>query len=310
MATWAAACASRAPAPSLAPAAGTAAASAPAAAADRSARPGPGDDPDRPGRLGALAWLEGRWQTGGAADGAVEHWTRVDGALLGVGFTAKGGRTAFFEVLNIQLDGDVPVYQAIPGGKHEAKFRLTGGGEPGQQRADFSNPQHDWPRTLHYERAGDTLRARASAPGGRTEEYAWQRGPAAHAAEVEAADRAFAADVAARRLDGWVDWFDADGAMWDDRPVTGRDRVRAFMAPTFSRDDFHITWSPVASGLSPAGDLGYTVGRAHAAWRAGPGDPTSPYCAVYVTIWRRQPAATWRVLFDVGFPGPCAAGPD
>jgi ketosteroid isomerase-like protein len=279
-----AACASHAPAPS-------AGSSAPAA------------DP-----IAALGWLEGRWQTGTATDGATEHWARIDAALIGVGLTAKGGRTAFFEVFDLRLDGDVPVYHAIPGGQHQARFRLTEGGQPGQTRALFSNPQHDWPQALRYERTGDTLRARASAPGGRTEEYAWQLGPAGRAAELEAADRAFAADVARRGIDAWGDWFDADGAMWNDRPVKGHESVRASMAPVFSRDDFRIVWSPVASGLSPAGDLGYTVGRGQATWKAKPGEPISPYCSIYVTIWRRQADATWRVLFDVGFPRTCAAG--
>jgi ketosteroid isomerase-like protein len=259
--------------------------------------------------MASLTWLEGRWQTGDASDGGAEHWTRIGAKLLGIGFTAKAGRTAFFEVLAIQMEEGVPVYTAMPAGKREVKFRYSEGGKPSQSRATFSNPQHDFPKSLHYERDGNTLRARAAAPGAAAQEFTWQLTGDAKAAELEAADRAFAADVAARGLDAWIEWFDPEGSQWSKGPVVGKERIRHLMAPMFARKDFRFLWEPVASGMSPAGDLGYTVGRARLTWTTDSGAPSPPACPIYITIWRKQPDSKWRALFDAGFPGDCAGAP-
>jgi ketosteroid isomerase-like protein len=102
-----------------------------------------------------------------------------------------------------------------------------------------------------------------------------------------------------------VHWFDPEGVQWRDGPVAGPERIRQLMAPSFARPDFRLTWTPVASGMSPAGDLGYTIGRSRATWTdAGAAAP--PYCGSYATIWRRQADGSWRVLFDAGWELSCA----
>jgi ketosteroid isomerase-like protein len=256
--------------------------------------------------LAPIAWLEGRWQTAAPADPAAEHWTRVGPSLHGVGFTTKGGRTSFFEVLLIHHKDGGLVYTAMPGGRRIVDFPAR---EIGDRSAVFANPTHDFPQTLHYRRAGDGLAATAAAPGATAQEFAWQLGPAGSAAELEAADRAFAADVAARGLDAWPEWFDPEGVQWRDKPVVGREAIRALMAPSFAAPDFRIDWAPVASGMSPAGDLGYTVGRARATWKGEDGAPAPPYCGTYVTIWRRQANGDWRALFDTGWDDRCPDQP-
>jgi ketosteroid isomerase-like protein len=254
-----------------------------------------------------VGWLEGRWQTGSDAggDGGIEHWIRIGDTLHGVGLTARGGRTVSFEVLAVSRVDGVPVYTAMPSGRRMVDFRMREGGEGS---AVFANPANDFPEELHYRRTGDALAARLTGRGGGPEDFAWRLGPAGRAAELEDADRAFAAGVAARGLDAWVEWFDAEGAQWRDGPIVGREQIRHLMAPTFARTGFRIEWAPVASGMSPAGDLGYTVGRSRATWMDKDGKPADPYCGVYVTVWRRQQdGRTWRALFDNGWPEPCSA---
>jgi ketosteroid isomerase-like protein len=259
--------------------------------------------------MAALTWLEGRWQTGNASEGGAEHWTRIGGTLLGVGFTAKGGRTANFELLAIQVEKGVPVYNAMPEGRKQVKFPLSEGGKPSESVVTFSNPQHDFPRSVHYERDGNTLRARAAAPGAAAQEFTWQLAGDGKAADLEQADRTFASDVAARGLDAWIEWFDPEGGQWNGGPMVGHERIRHLMAPMFARKNFRFVWDPVASGMSPAGDLGYTVGRARLTWTTDDGAPAPPDCPVYITIWRKQPDSKWRVLFDAGFAGDCAGAP-
>jgi Domain of unknown function (DUF6265) len=188
--------------------------------------------------LAEVAWLEGRWETAPPSEPSVEHWVRVDDALIGVSFSTRAGRTAAFEVLTISRRGGGLVYDAMPDGRRRVEFRMS---ERGDRSATFANPEHDFPRALHYRREGDTLSARLVGQGEGALEFAWRLGAAGAAAELEAADRARA---------------------------TGRE--------------------PVASGLSPAGDVGYTVGRERASAR--------------VTIWRRQDGGTWLVAFDRALP--------
>jgi len=248
--------------------------------------------------------MEGRWQSGSSTDGAAEHWTRIGDALFGVGLTAKGGRTGFYEVLVVHEKSGGLVYTAMPGGRREVDFRMREGGE---QSAEFVNPANDFPSSLLYRRRGDVLSARLTGKSQPPDELSWQRGSAGRAAELEDADRAFARDVAARGLDAWVEWFDAEGTQWRAGPVTGRERIRHLMAPSFARPDFRIDWAPVASGMSPAGDLGYTAGTSRITWTGADGAPAEPYCGIYVTIWRRQTDGAWRALFDAGWQQSCPA---
>jgi ketosteroid isomerase-like protein len=58
-------------------------------------------------------------------------------------------------------------------------------------------------------------------------------------------------------------------------------------------------WEPTASGLAPAGDLGWTVGE----WTWSANDPGGGEArGSYVTVWRRQADGSWKVLFDTGDP--------
>lgn len=251
--------------------------------------------------LADVAWMEGRWQTGTGQQGGAEHWTRVGDSLHGIGFIARDGRSQIFEVLIISRKNGALTYTAMPAGQKLVDFPLL---DRAERKVTFANPKHDFPRSLHYEREGDTLRAQAAAPGAGTEHYSWQLAPAGRAAELEEADRAFAADVAARGLDAWVHWFDPEGIQWREGPVTGPERIRELMAPAFARPDFRILWTPLASGMSPAGDLGYTIGSSRITWSDG-GVPAPPYCGSYATIWRRQADGSWRVLFDAGWQHEC-----
>ena len=76
------------------------------------------------------------------------------------------------------------------------------------------------------------------------------------------ADRAFARATAAERLEGWVRFFDENGAMFPQgRPVVrGHEAIRAFMGPAFETEGFSLTWEPLEAEVSADGDLGYTHG--------------------------------------------------
>ena len=75
---------------------------------------------------------------------------------------------------------------------------------------------------------------------------------------------------------------------WQDRALRG------------AAHGVQIEWAPFASGLSPAGDLGYTVGTSRFTSPGAGGARVESHRGSYVSIWRRQPGGGWKVLFDTG----------
>lgn len=132
---------------------------------------------------------------------------------------------------------------------------------------------------------------------------------AARAALMEA-DRAFARATAERGVEGWVEYFAADGAMT--RPggvIVGPDSIRAFMTPTFADTSFALTWEPERAVMGGAGDLGYTIGRWQTRGRNQQGQ-VMVRAGTYLTVWRKQPDGSWKVEMDIGSPdGPAAPQP-
>lgn len=249
----------------------------------------PSASPELSTALAPLAWWLGDWD---ASDGSgSEHWIAAGGALYGVSLHG-----ASFEVLVVD-DGDGPGRPdgvlrlfAMPGGKRSVEFA---GRELGATSAVFANDAHDFPKTITYARsAGDGLSA-VLAGDEPTLTFSFTRGKRAPAPVLEAADRAFAADTGARGVDGWVAAFAPDGGMMRPQGRVARDAIAGVMAPVLSGG--RLDWAPIASGM--AGELGFTVGKATFTPTGG---GAGGWRSSYVTIWRKQPAGDWKVLFDTG----------
>jgi ketosteroid isomerase-like protein len=209
--------------------------------------------------------------------------------------------TATFEVLLIDADERGALrLTAIPEGSRTVVFPLSARAE---RTATFENPQHDAPKTITYARtAQDRLVARLDdAAGAKPPILDAGRAAPGRAGALEAADRAFAADVAARGIDGWVAAFAADGMLWRDKgTLRGHDAIRKDMGPLLSNPDVRLTWEPATSAMSPAGDLGFTVGRARLLRRGQGGQMEERARLTYVTLWRRQADGAWKALWDGG----------
>ena len=119
-----------------------------------------------------------------------------------------------------------------------------------------------------------------------------------------AADRTFCADVAARRLEGWVAAFDQHGSQFDEsfRPVTGHAAIRARMAEFFADPANELAWEPDAAVISEAGNLGSTSGRFTMSRRVADGSREVLLTGRYFDVWRRLPDGTWKLLVDLGEP--------
>jgi ketosteroid isomerase-like protein len=118
--------------------------------------------------------------------------------------------------------------------------------------------------------------------------------------ELMEADLAFARDVAQQGLDAWVAHFAEDGVMFrSGEPVVGHDAIRALMAPLFADSTYSLRWKPDQAEVAASGDLGYTVGT-YRSMAVGSQGVAIRGTGSYVTIWRRQPDGSWRVVLDIG----------
>src|SRR5882672_6515906 len=99
------------------------------------------------------------------------------------------------------------------------------------------------------------------------------------------ADRAFNRATAARRTDGWVEFFAEDGTMIRSaRTITGRAAIRDEMAKAFADTTFTLTWEPDQADGS--GDVGYTNGHYRMRFRDDKGQEVVR-TGRYLTVWKR-----------------------
>ena len=62
--------------------------------------------------------------------------------------------------------------------------------------------------------------------------------------------------------------------------------------------DFVLSWTPVAAGVGPLGDLGWTVGNFVGT------DALGTRYGKYLTIWRKSPNGDWKFVQDAGSSAP------
>ncbi|MGH7589434.1 MAG: YybH family protein [Gemmatimonadota bacterium] len=121
-------------------------------------------------------------------------------------------------------------------------------------------------------------------------------------AELIEVDREFARSMAEGGLDAWVEHFAPEGAMISGQgEITGEPYIRAAMAPVLTDSTVVFTWTPQRARVAESGELGYTVGD----YRISRRDSMDQVAETldrgkYVSIWRRQPDGTWKVVVDIG----------
>lgn len=107
--------------------------------------------------------LVGAWR--GEMDGLTfeELWSAPDGGIMvGAGKAYKGDKAFFFEYLRVTREGEGATYAAQPMGRGATAFPMI---ESGPRHLVFENPEHDFPRRLHYELTGDGKTLSATLTG-------------------------------------------------------------------------------------------------------------------------------------------------
>lgn len=117
----------------------------------------------------------------------------------------------------------------------------------------------------------------------------------------------FAKDVAARGGAAFADWFADDGVTLGNgvAPVVGKFAITK--STTWSPKEYQLKWTPTDAMMGPSGDMGYTWGHFEGHSKDAAGNPVAT-SGRYITIWRKQPDGSWKVVLDAGANEPPAAG--
>jgi len=107
--------------------------------------------------LEPFGWLHGCW------DGKVnqrdfrEEWLPLRGdMMIGVSQTVSQGKTQDFEYLRLELRPEGIFYVAVPSGKKETSFRLSGRTRDGESEIfTFENPLDEFPQRIIYRRGSE-----------------------------------------------------------------------------------------------------------------------------------------------------------
>lgn len=117
----------------------------------------------------------------------------------------------------------------------------------------------------------------------------------------------FAKDVAARGGAGFADWFAEDGVALGNGAAPLIGKVAIAHSASWSPQVYRLTWNPTDGVMGPSGDMGYTWGHYEGHSKDANGNPVTT-SGRYMTIWRKQPDGSWKVILDAGSSEPAESG--
>ena len=117
----------------------------------------------------------------------------------------------------------------------------------------------------------------------------------------------FAKDVLEHGGAAFADWFAEDGVALNNgaAPVIGK--VAIEKSANWSPKDYQLTWTPTDAMMGPSGDMGYTWGHYEGHSKDANGNPVTT-SGRYMTIWRKEPNGSWKIVLDAGANDPPESG--
>jgi Domain of unknown function (DUF6265) len=137
----------------------------------------PAVPPAAPLTIDRVAFLEGCWEQTSERQTVEEQWTAPrGGTMLSIGRTVRDGRLVDFEFVVLREQDGVLAYEAHPSKQDPAVFTARSATDI---RVVFENPEHDFPKSVGYERTGpDSLLAWIEGPrrgGNRRMDFIYKR---------------------------------------------------------------------------------------------------------------------------------------
>lgn len=120
------------------------------------------------------------------------------------------------------------------------------------------------------------------------------------------ADRDFAAEAAARGIDGWISYMASDAVrlVLGRSSISGLGAIREADTPLFETDSVRLAWEPVDGTVFASGDHGFTTGTYEVLRLQTDGTEAAVGQGAYITFWRQEADGTWKVILDGGAAGP------
>jgi ketosteroid isomerase-like protein len=111
--------------------------------------------------------------------------------------------------------------------------------------------------------------------------------------QVFATERGFAKTMSDRDHEAFST-FIADDAVFfaGDDPLRGKEQVVSWWARYYSTQDAPFSWEPMEVEVLDSGSLAHSSGPVR--------DPNGKMIGRFNSIWRRDGAGTWRIIFDKG----------
>lgn len=117
----------------------------------------------------------------------------------------------------------------------------------------------------------------------------------------------FAKDVATGGGAAFASWFADDGVALGNGAAPLIGKVAIAKSANWSAKDYQLTWTPTDAMMGPTGDMGYTWGHYEGRSKDASGNPVLT-SGRYITMWRKEPDGSWKVVLDAGANEPPAAG--
>ena len=117
----------------------------------------------------------------------------------------------------------------------------------------------------------------------------------------------FAKDVLERGGAGFAAWFADDGVALGNGAAPLIGKVAIVKSANWSPRDYQLTWTPTDAMMGPSGDMGYTWGHFEGHSKDTQGNPVAT-SGRYITMWRKEPDGSWKVVLDAGANEPPEAG--
>ena len=119
-------------------------------------------------------------------------------------------------------------------------------------------------------------------------------------ADLRSADQAWMKVFFAKNLDRAMEFMAPNGSVLAPNAptATGADSVRKVYAGLLALPGLQISWTPTTAAASRSGDLGYTQGTYEMSF-TDPGGKQVSDKGKYVTVWKKQPDKSWKVVADI-----------
>jgi len=113
-------------------------------------------------------------------------------------------------------------------------------------------------------------------------------------------DADWAKAAVAKDLERWLSFFADDAVMLPpNAPImTGKDAIGKLWSEMFATPGFTLSLQPTKTEVSRAGDLAYILGTYKVTMNDPEGNPVTDR-GKYVTVWKKQPDGTWKVVADI-----------